>query len=189
MEAEISSSTRASKHIRPWRHQLNEPVIMCQREVFLLQNGPCGSWRKLTEAADLLMKLFLVAALEVWGKMDHVKRTTLLLSSGWTPDVFLLHMNQHEGKELETKDSEAVRWAGLEKLTQAFSIPGHVSADERACGVMWCSNTELLFIYSSLQGSIYLVWQLDSWDQAIMCDKPSGESVQTHQSVNMSLSL
>lgn len=195
VEAEISSSTCASKYIGPLRHQLNEPVIMWQSEVFLWSGS-------LTEPSPWKLKethrscRFINEAIfggspgGLSGKMDHVKRITLLRSSGWTSDVFLFEMNQHEGKELLTTDSEAQSWAGLEKLTRPdVSADGRVNTlNECWCDVMWCANTELLFIHSSLQGPVYLVWQLDSWDQAIMCDKPSGECVQTHQSVNMSLS-
>lgn len=185
-QAEISSSTCASKYIGPLRHQLNEPVIMWQSEVFLWS-------RSLTEPSPWKLKethrscRFINEAIfggspgGLSGKMDHVKRITLLLSSGWTSDVFLFEMNQHEGKELMTTDSEAQSWAGLEKLTRPYvSADGRVNTlNECWCDVMckyWAfihslksSGTRLPCVAAGFMRSGDHVWQTIWW----VCSDPS----------------
>lgn len=151
VEAEISSSTCASKYIGPLRHQLNEPVIMWQSEVFLWS-------RSLTEPSPWKLKethrscRFINEAIfggspgGLSGKMDHVKRITLLLSSGWTSDVFLFEMNQHEEKEADDHRQWSTELSRFGEVNQAL-CECRWTCEYVEWVLMWC-DVQILSFYS-----------------------------------------
>lgn len=153
-QAEISSSTCASKYIGPLRHQLNEPVIMWQSEVFLWS-------RSLTEPSPWKLKethrscRFINEAIfggspgGLSGKMDHVKRITLLLSSGWTSDVFLFEMNQHEEKEADDHRQWSTELSRFGEVNQAL-CECRWTCEYVEWVLMWC-DVQILSFYSFTQ--------------------------------------
>lgn len=187
-EAEISSSTCASKYIGPLRHQLNEPVIMWQSEVFLWS-------RSLTEPSQWKLKethrscRFINEAIfggspgGLSGKMDHVKRITLLLSSGWTSDVFLFEMNQHEEKEADDHRQWSTELSRFGEVNQAL-CECRWTCEYVEWVLMWCdvmckywafihslksSGTRLPCVAAGFMRSGDHVWQTIWW----VCSDPS----------------